>query len=112
MGSVADCFDNSMAEAFFATLETELFWTQPHRRRFTTYRDAKLAIFDYLEVFHNRHRPHTSIGSIPLVTYEARHADQTRRPGSMIHTNPVSTEAGQLHQRSQPSIGQPHCSQG
>jgi putative transposase len=63
-----------MAEAFFATLETELFWAQPHRR-FTTQRDAKLAIFDYLEVFYNRQRRHTSIGSIPPITCEARHAD-------------------------------------
>jgi putative transposase len=74
MGSVADCFDNSMAEAFFATLETELFWAQRHRR-FDTHRDAKLAIFDYIEVFYNRRRRHTSIGSIPPITFEARHAD-------------------------------------
>jgi putative transposase len=76
MGSVADCYDNSMAESFFATLETELFWAQPHRR-FETQRDAKLAVFDYIEVFYNRQRRHTSIGSIPPVTYEARH---TARP--------------------------------
>ncbi|CAN5598048.1 hypothetical protein BH18ACT8_BH18ACT8_14870 [soil metagenome] len=74
MGSVADCYDNSMAEAFFATLETELFWAQPHRR-FESHREAKLAIFDYLEVFYNRQRRHTSIGSIPPVTFETRHAD-------------------------------------
>jgi transposase InsO family protein len=63
-----------MAEAFFATLETELFWAQPHRR-FDNHHDAKLAIFDYIEVFYNRQRRHTSIGSIPPVTFEARHAD-------------------------------------
>ena len=74
MGSVADCYDNSMAEAFFATLETELFWAQPHRR-FDGHRDAKLAIFDYIEVFYNRQRRHTSIGSVPPVTFEARHAE-------------------------------------
>jgi len=74
MGSVADCYDNSMAEAFFATLETELFWAQPHRC-FDTHRDAKLAIFDYIEVFYNRQRRHTSLGSIPPVTYEARFAE-------------------------------------
>jgi putative transposase len=78
MGSVADCYDNSMAEAFFATLETELFWAQPHRR-FDTHRDAKLAIFDYIEVFYNRQRRHTSIGSIPPVTYEARFAESLGR---------------------------------
>lgn len=73
MGSVADCYDNSMAESFFATLETELFWAQPHRR-FDSHREAKLAIFDYIEVFYNRQRRHTSIGSIPPVTFENRWA--------------------------------------
>ena len=64
-----------MAESFFATLETELFWAQPGRR-FTSHREAKLAIFDYIEVFYNRQRRHTSIGSVPPVTYEARHSDR------------------------------------
>lgn len=76
MGSVADCFDNSMAESLFATIETELFWAQPHRR-FASHRDAKLAIFDYLEVFYNRRRRHTSIGSVPPVTYETRFAEES-----------------------------------
>jgi transposase InsO family protein len=52
MGSVADCFDNALAESVFATLECELFDKQP-RGRFTTHHDAKLAIFDYLEAFYN-----------------------------------------------------------
>jgi putative transposase len=74
MGSVADCYDNSMAESFFASLETELFWTQPNRR-FDSHRDAKLAIFDYIEVFYNRQRRHTSIGGVPPVSFETRHTD-------------------------------------
>ena len=74
MGSVADCYDNSMAESFFGTLETELFWAQP-RRRFDSHRVAELGIFDYIEVFYNRQRRHTSIGGIPPVTFETRHAE-------------------------------------
>ncbi len=61
-----------MAESFFATLETELFWAQP-KRRFDSHRDAKLAIFDYIEVFYNRRRRHTAIGNVPPVTFEAAH---------------------------------------
>lgn len=57
---------------FFATLETELFWAQP-KRRFDSHRDAKLAIFDYIEVFYNRRRRHTAIGNVPPVTFEAAH---------------------------------------
>lgn len=62
----------SMVESFFATLETELFWAQPHRR-FTSHREAKLAVFDYIEML-SRQRRHTAIGSIPPVTYEDRWA--------------------------------------
>jgi putative transposase len=72
MGTVADCYDNSLAESFFATLETELFWAQPGRR-FTSHREAKLAIFDYIEVFYNRRRRHSGIGNIPPVRYEQQH---------------------------------------
>jgi putative transposase len=72
MGSVGDAYDNSMAEAFFATLETELFWRQP-RRRFDSHRHARLEIFDYIETFYNRSRRHTSIGSIAPVEFELRH---------------------------------------
>ena len=75
MGSVADCYDNSMAESFFASIETELFWVQQHRR-FDSHREAELAVFDYIEVFYNRQRRHTSIGGIPPVTFETRHAQQ------------------------------------
>ena len=60
--------------AFFATLECELFG--PSRsRRFTTRREAKLAVFDYLEVFYNRRRRHSALGQIAPATFEARHAD-------------------------------------
>ncbi len=69
MGSVGDCFDNAMAESFFATLETELFWAQPGRR-FDSHRHARLEIFDYIETFYNRRRRHTSIGNIAPVTFE------------------------------------------
>ncbi|WP_081448793.1 IS3 family transposase [Geodermatophilus obscurus] len=51
MGSIADCFD-ALAESVFATLECELFYQQPDGR-FATRREAELAVFDYLETFHN-----------------------------------------------------------
>ena len=75
MGSVGDCYDNSMAESFFSTLERELFVRQPNGR-FTSHRDAKLAIFDYIEAFYNRRRRHTSIGMLAPETYEQHHREQ------------------------------------
>jgi putative transposase len=72
MGSVADCFDNALAESVFATLECELFDQQPGGR-FTTRREAKLAVFDYLETFYNPRRRHSALGHIAPATFEARH---------------------------------------
>ena len=72
MGSVADCFDNALAESLFATLECELFDQQPGGR-FSTRREAKLAVFDYLETFYNPRRRHSALGQISPAQFEARH---------------------------------------
>ena len=73
IGSVADCFDNALAESVFATLECELLDQQPGGR-FTTRREAKLAVLDYLETFYNPRRRHSALGNIAPATFEARHA--------------------------------------
>ncbi len=75
MGSVADCYDNAMAESVFATLECELFDQQPGGR-FETRREAKLAVFDFLEAFYNPRRRHSSLGQISPAQFEARHTAQ------------------------------------
>jgi putative transposase len=72
MGSVADCYDNALAESVFATIECELFNQQPGGR-FTTRREAKLAVFDYLETFYNPRRRHSALGNISPAAFEARH---------------------------------------
>ncbi len=58
MGSVGDCFDNAMAESFFATLECELL----ARHTLRTHVEARTALFEYLEVFSNRQRRHSALG--------------------------------------------------
>jgi putative transposase len=72
MGSVADCYDNALAESFFASLETELF----DRSRFETHREARMAIFDYIEAFYNRKRLHSSLGYLSPAQYERQHDPQ------------------------------------
>jgi hypothetical protein len=47
MGSTGDCFDNALAESFFASLECELV----ARSRWRTHAEARLAVFDYIEGF-------------------------------------------------------------
>ncbi len=76
MGSVADCFDNALAESVFATLECELFDQQPGGR-FTSHHEAKLAVFDYLETFYNPRRRHSALGQISPAKCEARHLTES-----------------------------------
>jgi putative transposase len=68
MGSVGDCFDNAMAESFFATLECELI----DRSVFQNRSQARMAIFDYIEGFYNTWRRHSSIGNLCPAEYERR----------------------------------------
>jgi putative transposase len=68
MGSVGDCFDNAMCESFFATLECELL----DRRRFKTQVEARLAVFEFLEGWYNRHRRHSALGYLSPAEFERR----------------------------------------
>ena len=68
MGSVGDCFDNALAESFFATLECELI----DRRSFRTQAEAKMAVFDFIEGWYNPQRRHSSIGYISPAVFERR----------------------------------------
>ncbi|CAN5610267.1 hypothetical protein BH24ACT26_BH24ACT26_08990 [soil metagenome] len=68
MGSVGDAYDNAAAESFVATLKTELL----HRFSWPTRLDAELAIFDFTEIFYNRRRRHTTIGTISPAQSERR----------------------------------------
>jgi putative transposase len=70
MGSVGDCFDNAMAESFFATLECELI----DRRRFKTQAEAKIAVFDFIEGWYNPQRRHSSLSYLSPMNYEQQHA--------------------------------------
>ena len=68
MGSVGDCYDNSMAESFFATVECELL----DQRRFRNHTDARYEIMRFLDWYNHRRR-HTSLDNIPPVRYEQQH---------------------------------------
>jgi len=66
MGSKGDCFDNAVAESFFATLKKELV----HRRTWPTKAKLRTEVFDYIEVFYNRERRHSTLGQQSPVDYE------------------------------------------
>jgi putative transposase len=67
-GSVGDACDNAMAEAFFATIECELL----DRRRFSSQAEARIAVFAFIEGFHNPTRRHSALGYLSPIEYEAR----------------------------------------
>jgi transposase InsO family protein len=68
MGAPGVCWDNAMAESFFATLETELI----DRSHWATRDEARLATFEWIERFYNRTRRHSAIGNIPPLEFERR----------------------------------------
>jgi putative transposase len=68
MGSVGDAYDNALAEAFFATLETELLM----RHTFATRQTARLALFDFITGFYNSHRRHSALGYVSPAEFERR----------------------------------------
>jgi putative transposase len=69
MGSVADAYDNSMAESFVSTLKRELL----HRHSWPSRQSVRVAIFEYIECFYNPRRRHSALGHLSPVEYaEAR----------------------------------------
>jgi putative transposase len=69
---VANCWDNAVAESFFATLKRELV-DRPDRAPWPDRAAARAAIFDYVEVFYNRQRRHSTLQYLSPAAYEAAH---------------------------------------
>jgi transposase InsO family protein len=68
MSRRGDCFDNAVAESFFSTIKSEL------DERFGSYGEAKMEVFDYIEVFYNQQRRHSTLGQISPAEFERRAA--------------------------------------
>jgi putative transposase len=68
MGGVGACFDNAMIESFWSRMQVELL----DRQRWRTRIQLANAIFEYLELFHNRQRRHSSLGMLSPIEFETR----------------------------------------
>lgn len=66
MSKKGDCYDNAMMESFFRSLKTECV----HRQAYQSRAEAKQSIFEWIEVFYNRQRRHSSLGYRSPVVYE------------------------------------------
>lgn len=67
MSGVGNCYDNAAMESFFSTLKTECVYQQ----KYATREQARRSIFEYVEVFYNRVRPHSSLGYVSPESFEA-----------------------------------------
>ncbi len=74
MSRRGDCWDNAVVESFFATIKFELI----HRRSFRTREEARLAIFDYIEIFYNRQRRHSYLGYMSPEQFEQEQVVEIR----------------------------------
>ena len=76
MNRRGDCFDNAVAESFFATLKRELV----DRVKWRTREDARTAIFDYIEGWYNRQRRHSSLGYLSPIAFELQQTSLPQLP--------------------------------
>jgi putative transposase len=79
MGSRGDCYDNAVAESFFATLKKELI----HGRSWPSKAELRTEVFEYIEVFYNRRRRHSTLGFLSPAQFETithHHQLEERQP--------------------------------
>jgi transposase InsO family protein len=70
MSRHGECLDNAVAESFFHTLKTELYY----HHHFKTRHDASSAVFHYIAAFYNRARLHSTLGFRSPLEYETVHS--------------------------------------
>lgn len=66
MSRRGNCYDNAVMESFFATVKSE------EAERFDSHGEAKMALFDFIEVFYNQRRRHSTLGQISPAEFERR----------------------------------------
>ncbi|WNM24381.1 IS3 family transposase [Demequina capsici] len=66
MGSIGDCYDNSMIESFWSRMQVELL----DRKKWNTRIELSTAMFEYLEIWHNRQRRHSQLGWLTPIEFE------------------------------------------
>ena len=70
MSRRGNCYDNAVMESFFATVKSEA------GEHFESCGEAKMALFDFIEVFYNQRRRHSTLGKISPAEFERRAATQ------------------------------------
>ena len=84
MGTIGDCFDNALCESFFATLECELL----DRETFHSPKDARQAVFAFIEGWYNPHRLHSALDYASPIQFERYYLSFLDSPSSYLSTKP------------------------
>ena len=72
-GTIGDCYDNSMMESFWSSMQIEML----NRKKWKTRIELANAMFDYIEIFYNRQRRHSGLGYRNPIEYELTYENQT-----------------------------------
>ena len=81
MSGAGNCYDNAAMESFFHTLKTEHIYFEGY----TTREQAKQSIFEYVEVFYNRQRRHSTLGYVSPMAFEKQWYQQQAVSLSTVH---------------------------
>jgi len=76
MSKRGDCWDNAAMESFFSTLKIERIY----RKKYVTREEVRADVFDYIEMFYNPRRRHSTLGQISPAEFEKRYAVLAKRP--------------------------------
>jgi hypothetical protein len=122
MGAVGSCFDNAVAETFFATLTKERLLHDAPKGGWATRAELRSSVFEYIEGFYNPTRLHSTLGMRSPIEFEVDHAagdpDGLGRAGARENLcttfgcaqlrrqqRPDSTKPGEVHERAQRVVG-------
>jgi transposase InsO family protein len=72
MNRKGNCYDNAPVESFFASMKKELI----HRRSFATHQEARSALFEWIAVWYNRKRRHSTLGYLSPEQFERQYLSQ------------------------------------
>jgi len=81
MSGTGNCYDNAAQESFYHTLKTEHVYFEFYKTR----EEAKLSIFEYIEVFYNRERRHSTLGYCSPMIFEEKWEKQQKLSLSSVH---------------------------
>ena len=90
-GTVGDGLDNAMMESFWSSMQIELL----NRKKWKTRVELANAIFDYIEIFHNRQRRHSALGYRTPIEYELL-SEQRHHPRRQLATATGTQTVGQV----------------